>query len=74
MKNNMNDNPWAFGMSSQYPALKADMDGDDDEGIAAKGFGLRLRLEGDESRATPGIRSPPCPSLRCGFECTPPGG
>ena len=73
-EDNMNDNPWAFGTSSQYPALKADMDGDDDEGIAAKGFGLRLRLEGDESRATPGIRSPPCPSLRCGFECTPPGG
>ena len=41
---------------------------------SGKGFGLRLRLEGDESRAPPGIRSPPCPSLRCGFECTPPGG
>ena len=29
-EDNVNDNPWNFGTSSQYPALRADMDGDDD--------------------------------------------
>ena len=37
----MNDNPWHFGLSSQYPALKADMDGDDDETWEEFGYQLR---------------------------------
>ena len=38
---NTNDNPWTFGTSSQYPALKADMDGDDD--ATWEEFGYQLR-------------------------------
>ena len=40
-EDNMNDSPWNFGMSSQYPALRADMDGDDDETWAEFGYQLR---------------------------------
>ena len=40
-EDNMNDNPWHFGTSSQYPALKADMDGDDDETWEEFGYQLR---------------------------------
>ena len=40
-EDNMNDNPWNFGTSSQYPALKADMDGDDDETWEEFGYQLR---------------------------------
>ena len=40
-EDNMNDNPWNFGTSSQYPALKADMDGDDD--ATWQEFGYQLR-------------------------------
>ena len=49
-EDNMNDNPWAFGTSSQYPALKADMDGDDDE--TWEEFGYQLR-SGPALTATP---------------------
>ena len=40
-EDNMNDNPWNFGTSSQYPALKADMDGDHDETWEEFGYQLR---------------------------------
>ena len=40
-EDNMNDSPWNFGTSSQYPALRADMDGDDDETWAEFGYQLR---------------------------------
>ena len=40
-EDNVNDNPWNFGTSSQYPALKADMDGDDD--ATWQEFGYQLR-------------------------------
>ena len=40
-EDNMNDDPWNFGTSSQYPALKADMDGDDD--ATWQEFGYQLR-------------------------------
>ena len=40
-EDNTNDNPWTFGTSSQYPALRADMDGDDDETWAEFGYQLR---------------------------------
>ena len=49
-EDNMNDNPWAFGMSSQYPALKADMDGDHD--ATWEEFGYQLR-SGPTLTATP---------------------
>ena len=49
-EDNMNDNPWNFGTSSQYPALKADMDGDDDE--TWEEFGYQLR-SGPTLTATP---------------------
>ena len=39
--NGSNDDPWNFGTSSQYPALKADMDGDDD--ATWEEFGYQLR-------------------------------
>ena len=37
----MNDDPWNFGTTSQYPALKADMDGDGD--ATWEEFGYQLR-------------------------------
>ena len=37
----MNDDPWNFGTTSQYPALKADMDGDDDATWAEFGYQIR---------------------------------
>ena len=40
-EDNMNDDPWNFGTSSQYPALKADMDGDHDETWEEFGYQLR---------------------------------
>ena len=40
-EDNMNDNLWNFGTSSQYPALKADMDGDHDETWEEFGYQLR---------------------------------
>ena len=40
-EDDVNDNPWNFGTSSQYPALKADMDGDDDETWEEFGYQLR---------------------------------
>ena len=40
-EDNMNDEPWDFGTSSQYPALKADMDGDDD--ATWEEFGYQIR-------------------------------
>ena len=40
-EDNINDNPWDFGTSSEYPALKADMDGDDD--ATWEEFGYQLR-------------------------------
>ncbi len=40
-EDNTNDNPWNFGTSSQSPALKADMDGDDD--ATWEEFGYQLR-------------------------------
>ena len=49
-EDNMNDNPWDFGTSSQYPALRADMDGDDDE--TWEEFGYQLR-SGPTLTATP---------------------
>ena len=45
-----NDDPWNFGTSSQYPALKADMDGDDD--ATWEEFGYQLR-SGPTMTATP---------------------
>ena len=45
-----NDDPWNFGTSSQYPALKADMDGDDD--ATWEEFGYQLR-SGPTLTATP---------------------
>ena len=49
-EDNVNDNPWNFGTSSQYPALKADMDGDDD--ATWEEFGYQLR-SGPTLTATP---------------------
>ena len=49
-EDNMNDNPWNFGTSSQYPALRADMDGDDD--ATWEEFGYQLR-SGPTLTATP---------------------
>ena len=49
-EDNMNDSPWNFGMSSQYPALRADMDGDDDETWAEFGYQIR---SGPALTATP---------------------
>ena len=49
-EDNMNDKPWNFGTSSQYPALKADMDGDDD--ATWEEFGYQLR-SGPTLTATP---------------------
>ena len=46
----MNDDPWNFGTTSQYPALKADMDGDDD--ATWEEFGYQLR-SGPTLTATP---------------------
>ena len=40
-EDNMSDNPWHFGTSSEYPALRADMDGDDD--ATWEEFGYQLR-------------------------------
>ena len=40
-EDNTNDNPWNFGTSSQYPALRANMDGDDD--ATWEEFGYQLR-------------------------------
>ena len=40
-EDNMNDNPWDFGTSSEYPALRADMDGDDDPTWEEFGYQLR---------------------------------
>ncbi len=41
-EDNMNDSPWDFGTSSQYPALRTDMDGDDD--ATWEEFGYQLRF------------------------------
>ena len=49
-EDNVNDNPWNFGTSSQYPALKADMDGDDD--ATWEEFGYQIR-SGPTLTATP---------------------
>ncbi len=49
-EDNMNDNPWDFGTSSEYPALRADMDGDDD--ATWEEFGYQLRA-GPTLTATP---------------------
>ena len=49
-EDNINDNPWDFGTSSEYPALKADMDGDDD--ATWEEFGYQLR-SGPTLTATP---------------------
>ena len=49
-EDNMNDNLWNFGTSSQYPALRTDMDGDDDE--TWEEFGYQLR-SGPTLTATP---------------------
>ena len=49
-EDNMNDNPWDFGTSSEYPALRADMDGDDD--ATWQEFGYQLR-SGPTLTATP---------------------
>ena len=40
-EDNMNDNPWDFGMSGQYPALRADMNRDDDPTWEEFGYQLR---------------------------------
>ena len=40
-EDNMIDNPWDFGTASQYPVLKADVDGDDD--ATWEEFGYQLR-------------------------------
>ena len=44
------NDPWRFGTSSQYPALRADMDGDDD--ATWEEFGYQLR-SGPTMTATP---------------------
>ena len=49
-EDNMNDAPWNFGTSSQYPALRADRDGDDD--AMWEEFGYQLR-SGPTLTATP---------------------
>ena len=49
-EDNINDNPWDFGTSSEYPALKADMDGDND--ATWEEFGYQLR-SGPTLTATP---------------------
>ena len=49
-EDNTNDNPWNFGTSSQYPALKADMDGVDD--ATWEEFGYQIR-SGPALTATP---------------------
>ena len=49
-EDNMNDNPWNFGTSSQYPVLRADMDGNDD--ATWQEFGYQLR-SGPALTATP---------------------
>ena len=49
-EDNMNDAPWNFGTSSQYPALRADRDGDDD--ATWEEFGYQLR-SGPTLTATP---------------------
>ena len=49
-EDNVNDNPWDFGTSSEYPALRADMDGDDD--ATWQEFGYQLR-SGPTLTATP---------------------
>ena len=46
----VNDAPWDFGTSSQYPALRADLDGDDD--ATWEEFGYQLR-SGPTLTATP---------------------
>ena len=46
----VNDDPWDFGTSSQYPALRADLDGDDD--ATWEEFGYQLR-SGPTLTATP---------------------
>ena len=43
-EDNMNDNPWNFGTSSQYPVLRADMDGNDDATWQEFGYQLRSGL------------------------------
>ena len=58
-EDNMNDSPWNFGTSSQYPALRADMDGDDDATWEEFGYQLRFgptltATDDDECRAKPG--------------------
>ena len=40
-EDDMNDNPWDFGTSSQYPALRADMNRDDDPTWEEFGYQLR---------------------------------
>ncbi len=40
-EDNVNDAPWHFGTSSEYPALRADVDGDDDETWVEFGYQLR---------------------------------
>ena len=40
-EDNMNDNPWDFGTSSEYPALRADMNRDDDPTWEEFGYQLR---------------------------------
>ena len=49
-EDNVNDDPWNFGTSSQYPVLRADMDGDDD--AKWQEFGYQLR-SGPTLTATP---------------------
>ena len=49
-EDDINDNPWDFGTSSQYPALKADMNGDHD--ATWEEFGYQLR-SGPTLTATP---------------------
>ena len=49
-EDNVNDAPWHFGTSSQYPALRADVDGDDDETWVEFGYQLR---SGPTLTATP---------------------
>ena len=49
-EDNVNDAPWHFGTSSQYPALRADVDGDDD--ATWEEFGYQLR-SGPTLTATP---------------------
>ena len=49
-EDNLNDNPWDFGTSSEYPALRADMDGDDD--ATWEEFGYQIR-SGPTLTATP---------------------